>query len=46
MDSIEEIKKMKKEELRSYEIAIKTIKDIETNNIYSLEIFDNNKYIC
>lgn len=41
---IEEIKKMKKEELRGYEIGIKTIDDIESNNIYSLEIFDNNKY--
>lgn len=42
--SMEEIKKMKKEELRGYEIGIKTIKDIENNNIYPLEIFDNNKY--
>lgn len=35
---------MKKEELRLYEIDIKTIYDIENNNIYPLEIFDNNKY--
>jgi len=41
---IEEIKKMKKEELRGYEIGIKTIDDIENNNIYPLDIFDNNKY--
>ena len=41
---IEEIKKMKKEELRGYEIGIKTIDDIENNKIYSLDIFDNNKY--
>lgn len=41
---IEEIKKMKKEELRGYEIGIKTVYDIENNNIYPLEIFDNNKY--
>ncbi len=41
---IEDIKKMKKEELRSYEIGIKTINDIENNNIYPLDIFDNNKY--
>lgn len=41
---IEDIKKMKKEELRGYDIGIKTIYDIENNNIYPLEIFDNNKY--
>lgn len=41
---IEDIKKMKKEELRGYEIGIKTIDDIENNNIYPLDIFDNNKY--
>lgn len=41
---IEDIKKMKKEELRGYEIGIKTINDIENNNIYPLDIFDNNKY--
>lgn len=42
--SIEDIKKMKKEELRGYEIGIKTIDDIENNKIYPLDIFDNNKY--
>ena len=41
---IEDIKKMKKEELRGYEIGIKTINDIENNKIYSLDIFDNSKY--
>ena len=41
---IEDIKKMKKEELRGYESAIKTIEDIETNNIYPLEIFNDEKY--
>ena len=41
---IDDIKKMKKEELRGYETAIKTIEDVENNNIYPLEIFDNNKY--
>lgn len=41
---IEDIKKMKKEELRGYDIGIKTIYDIENNNIFPLEIFDNNKY--
>ena len=41
---IEDIKKLKKEELRGYEIGIKTIDDIENNKIYPLDIFDNNKY--
>ena len=41
---VENIKKMKKEELRGYETAIKTIEDVENNNIFSLNIFDNNKY--
>ena len=41
---IEDIKKMKKEELRGYDIGIKTIYDIENNNIYPLGIFDNKKY--
>ena len=33
-----------KEELRGYDVNIKTISDIENNNIYPLEIFDNNIY--
>ena len=41
---IEEIKNMKREELRGYETGIKMIDNIENNNIYSLDIFDNNKY--
>ena len=41
---IKDIKKMKKEELRGYDINIKTLSDIENNNIYPLEIFDNNFY--
>lgn len=41
---IEDIKKMKKEELRGYESAIKTVEDVETNNIYPLEIFNDEKY--
>lgn len=41
---IEDIKKMTKEELRGYDTNIKTIYDIENNNIYPLEIFDNNYY--
>ena len=42
---IERIKNMTKEELRGYEIGINTIKDLEENKIFSLEIFDNTKYI-
>ena len=41
---IEDIKNMKKEELRGYDLGIKTIHDIENNNIFPLDIFDNNKY--
>ena len=41
---MEDIKNMKKEELRGYDIGIKTIYDIENNNVFPLEIFDNNKY--
>ncbi len=33
-----------KEELRGYDVNITTISDIENNNIYPLEIFDNNIY--
>lgn len=41
---IKEIKNMKKKELRGYETGIKMIDNIENDNIYSLDIFDNNKY--
>lgn len=41
---IEDIKKMTREELRGYDIGIKTIYDIESKNIYPLDIFDNNIY--
>ena len=41
---IEDIKKMKKEELRGYDVNIKVFDALENNNIYPLEIFDNNKY--
>lgn len=41
---INDIKNMTREELRGYETNIKTIYDIENNNIYPLEIFDNAKY--
>lgn len=41
---IEDIKKMKKEELRGYELNSKVIEDIENNRIYPLDLFDNNTY--
>lgn len=41
---IEDMKKMREEELRGYDLAIKTLEDIENNNIYPLEIFDNHNY--
>lgn len=41
---IEDIKKMRREELRGYDVNIKVIHDLENNQIYPLEIFDNNKY--
>lgn len=41
---MEDIKNMKREELRGYETAVKTVYDIENNNIYPLEVFDNNRY--
>ena len=41
---IEEIKNMKKEELRGYDVNIKLIHDLESNHIYPLEIFDTNHY--
>lgn len=42
--NIDDIKDMKKEELRGYESSIKIIENIENNNIYPLEIFDNTNY--
>ena len=41
---IEDIKKMKKEELRGYELNTKVIEDIENDRIYPLALFDNNTY--
>ena len=41
---IEDIKNMKKEELRGYDVNIKVIHDLENNHIYPLEIFDTNNY--
>lgn len=42
--SMEDIKKMKQEELRGEKLDKKLIEDIENNNIYPLEIIDNNEY--
>lgn len=42
---IEEIKNMKKEELRAYDINMQFIKDFENGKIYPLEIFNNTNYI-
>ncbi len=41
---IEDIKKMKKEELRGYDTARQVLKDFEDRKIYPLEIFNNTKY--
>ena len=41
---IEDVKNMKKEELRGYDISIQFIKDFEENKIYPLEIFNNTIY--
>jgi len=41
---IKELKSMKKEELRAYDINTQFMKDFESNKIYPLEIFSNTKY--
>ena len=41
---MKDIKDMKREDLRGYDVNIKTIYDIENNHIYPLELFDNNIY--
>ena len=43
--NIDEIKKMTKEEIRGYDVNIKTIYDIENKTVYPLNIFDNNTYL-
>ena len=42
---LEKVKNMTEEELRGYDTAIKDIKNFEEKKIYSLEIFDNTKYV-
>lgn len=39
--SIEDIKKMKKEEFRNYEIVNRIINSLEKNELYDLQIFKN-----
>lgn len=41
---IEEIKNMKEKELRGYKANIKVIENIRKNQIYPIEIFDNEKF--
>lgn len=42
---IEEIKNMTEKELRGYKANLKVIENIEKNQIYPIEIFDNEKYL-
>lgn len=42
---LEKVKNMTEEELRGYNTALKDIRNFEEKNIYSLEIFDNIKYV-
>ena len=39
------IKHMSREELRSYDINIAHLKDLEENKIFPLEVFDDTKYL-
>lgn len=43
--NLEKVKNMTEEELRGYDTALKDIKNFEEKKIYSLEIFDNTKYV-
>ena len=42
---IDTIKSMSKEELRSYDINIAHLKDLEENKIFPLEVFDDTEYL-
>ena len=42
---IEEVKNMTEKELRGYDTSIQFIRDFEDGKIYSLDIFNNTKYI-
>ncbi len=41
---LEEVKKMTKEQLRGYDISNQFINDFEANNIYPIEVFNDNKF--
>lgn len=42
---IDTIKSMSKEELRSYDINMAHLKDLEENKIFPLEVFDDTEYL-
>lgn len=41
---IEDIKKMKKEDIRAYSVNIKVIEELEQGKVYPLDILDKNMY--
>ena len=43
--NIEEVKNMREKELRGWDTSIQFIRDFEDGKIYSLDIFNNTKYI-
>lgn len=42
---LEDVKNMSKKELRGYDTSIQFIKDYEENKIYSMDVFNNTKYL-
>ena len=42
--SVEDIENMKQDELRNYDLAMSILNDYSKNNIYPLEIFNDNKF--
>ena len=43
--NVKDVKNMTENELRGYDTSIKFIKDFEEKKIYSLDIFNNTKYV-
>ena len=43
--NVKDVKNMTEKELRGYDTSIQFIKDFEENKIYSLDIFNNTKYV-
>ena len=43
--NVKDVKNMTENELRGYDTSIQFIKDFEENKIYSLDIFNNTKYV-